>query len=415
MLSDAQVHGGQDVANELRTLKGVGSNMLRALVSHVSLPSDRLMGTLMQGVVRLHESLAMSPEDPRTTYSRRGYSVLLFSDQSDEDLAAAPMHVLLLLTLPLTLLLAWKRVARPQQLLALMGVTAAGVVLFATLVKWQPWVVRLLLPSAALMVPVFAVGWAGGALGRVGVPVLAVAAALCVGPQLVSGNRPLLTDRSILLNDRDTVRFYSHPSVAGPTTLVVETLVKAAPGVLGFSSPWSAEEYLVQRMLLDRMPEPPRFVGLDSSGRPSRLPRPDVVLSTKAEMRVAQGEWRYAAQLVVPPYVLLVPDECPAVEAADAIVVGRLGTAPVDRQGPNLIVEMAVVEVLKGPADLTRLRLAIPDLARIHERATSPVLFTPGAEGVWFLTKAQGGEWSAATANRLRPLAELREIRERCR
>jgi 4-amino-4-deoxy-L-arabinose transferase-like glycosyltransferase len=415
-VENARVHGGQGVTNELRTFKGVGSIMVRDLASHVSLPSGWLMEKLTAGVLGLHEALGASPQDPRTTYTNRPYSLLSFSEQSDEDLAAAPVHVLLLLTLPLTLLLAWRTAARRAQLLALLGVAAAGFVLFATFLKWQPWVVRLLLPSAALLVPVFALVWTSGALERWGAPAVAAAAALFVAPQLFAGNRPLLTERSIFLNDRDTVRLYSHPSSAGPVKLVVESLVAAAPRVLGFSSPWSTEEYPVQRMLLDQLAEPPRMVGFDPSLGPPRFApaRPDVILSAKTEMRAAQGNWSWAARVVVPPYTLLFPDECPTAQAADAIVVGRLGTSPLGADGPDLVVEMTVREVLKGPAGITRLRLTFPDPARLGERATSPVIWGPGADGVWFLTKDPGSDrYQAATANRLRPLDELRTIRGR--
>lgn len=136
--------------------------------------------SLWTGVRAAHSLLGIDPDDPASTFRPSSLFAPEYADQllnPDENIAASPLHVLLGLVAGLTALRLARRRRRPLAALALC--LAAGFVLHCTLLRWQPWGNRLLLPLLVLASPL--VGWGLVAWPRLAAAMLRPALAV-IGP-----------------------------------------------------------------------------------------------------------------------------------------------------------------------------------------------------------------------------------------
>jgi hypothetical protein len=306
---DPAIHGGSTVINQEFSSRAFLSNMVRNIAPHFTTPNDTLNERLTELVLRLHAWLGLDVNDPRTTFLEGGFRAYAFT-QDSEDTAAAPVHMCLLLLLPV--LLARRRHVGGEATLMLLFVFLMGFALFCITLKWQVWHVRLNVALAALAAPVFAWAFSARPLAHFA-PLAALALLGGLVPSLNLPQRPLLGPFSIFTNDADSVRWYPATDRGRTMAKQAERMNELRPRIVGISSGWSFADYQVQRALLDGMSQPPRFTAFNAAlqvpGRPE--PDPDVLLVADSGpdrlMHGSTGTW-YVKRGRLRPYDLFLKE-----------------------------------------------------------------------------------------------------------
>jgi len=132
------------------------ANLLRDGAMQFATPSDALNARIVAGTIRIAAALTVDLQDPDSTFLDTRFG--LMRNVTFEDIGTAPLHALLLLGAVAAVLLSRQRrpVDRAYALCAL-----GGFLLFISLVRWQPWMNRLMLPGYLAAAP-----FVGEALGR---------------------------------------------------------------------------------------------------------------------------------------------------------------------------------------------------------------------------------------------------------
>jgi 4-amino-4-deoxy-L-arabinose transferase-like glycosyltransferase len=307
--NDPAIHGGDSVVNQDRSGAALLSNVVRNIAPHLTTPSQAWNERLTRLVLYLHGWLGRDVDDPRTTWRESGFRPYSYT-QKAEDAAASPVHLLVLVLLPVFLVHCPQEARRAALMLLLVLLT--GFLLFCLVLKWQVWHVRLTVALAALAAPIFA--WVSTVRPASRLAPLA-GLALVVGllPSLNFPQRPLLGPLSILAADSDAVRWYPATDRGRTMAKQAERMNQLQPRIVGISSGWSFPDYLLQRALLDRMAPPPTFgafnAALQVPGKPE--PDPDVLLvADSGPDRIrhsSTGTW-YVKQERLRPYDLFVKE-----------------------------------------------------------------------------------------------------------
>ena len=184
-------------------------------------------------VVDWHVRHGLNPDNPLTNWKKMPYDT--GGDWNSEDNAGAPLHTLLIAAA--VVILPFRRPRVGGRALLLLLAALAGLVLFAAVLRWQPWHNRLTLPGVVLAMPVVAV-----ALEALLTPLLlgpAMLALLVASTPWVVNNsaRPMFasttTDwfgrRSIFVMPRDAERFVSQPWNYGDYQRVATAIASADP------------------------------------------------------------------------------------------------------------------------------------------------------------------------------------------
>jgi hypothetical protein len=301
------IHDGPTVGSDDYSLLAVVSSMARNIGSHLVSPFQPWNDRLVQGMIEFHELLGRDINDPYTTWMPGGRFRPYQFWQDDEDKAAAPAHMLLLLVLPVAML--WTRRELPwRAILALLFVFMAGFVLFSLLLKWQNWNVRLIIALPAILAPVF--GWTFGASRMryvVLLPVILLVATLTAS--FNSLQHPMWGPKNIFQADPLALRCYYHPEWPQQYRDLVERIEKLSPHVVGFATWPGSPDYPIQRLLLDGSSSP-TFTAFNAAVQiPGKHePDPDVVLVSRSNPRrlqhVSTGTW-YNAQARIGRFTLL--------------------------------------------------------------------------------------------------------------
>jgi hypothetical protein len=191
--------------NDTHNVATLTSNLLRNSALHFATPWDHLNAAVLRTVSHVHRRLGLDINDPRTTWTGTKFSVRFLRN---EDTTGNPLHfALFVLSLLLVLRYEGHRAA-------VFGVcVGAGFVLFAFLLKWQPWHSRLQLPFFVLSAAFTAVVlhkafpyWLVSLL----VVVLTVSSLIYL---LGNPSRPLLGANSVLSRDRRSQYFKNRPEI----------------------------------------------------------------------------------------------------------------------------------------------------------------------------------------------------------
>ena len=184
-------------SNEVVTPAAFASNVIRNAALHMDTPFPALDSALTRGIVKLHEAMGISAQDPRTTWAGIGFSIepTAFYENMDGN----PLHFALI---GVCAVLIAARGDLRKRLLAAMLCVAAAALLFCLVLKWQPWGSRLHLPLFLLAAPIIGAAiestrrkWAPRALAGL----LLIAALPWV---LLNQSRPLVGPESILTAER---------------------------------------------------------------------------------------------------------------------------------------------------------------------------------------------------------------------
>ena len=251
--NDPAIHGGDVVTNEDFSAAGIASNVVRNLAPHFVMPSDGYNAGLMDLVMWIHGVLGRDVNDPRTTYSLGRLKRYVFL-QDYEELAVEPAQMYMLLLLPVGLWMGRKRIP-VRAVLVVLGVVGAEFLLFSALLKWQVWHVRLVITMPILLAPAFVWGRT-----RAGAAIMAGVLLLVLMPSMNTHDRALLGKESILEMPYAETRLLGVRAQGGEDAvkMIVRGIEAAHPGVVGFDTGWSSEDYLIERLLLDQMRDPPR-------------------------------------------------------------------------------------------------------------------------------------------------------------
>ena len=196
-------HGGYPLYNEIHGPAVMISNSTRLLVWEAAIGPEsgdkepgpfansraKFDSAMLGSLTWFHDRiLHLGINDTRTTTPFSVYQNLHFRGH-DEDRTGSPLHVLLLLFLPLALWMARERIDMPAAAL-FCGIAAAGFLIFNWSVKWQEWHVRYFIAQIALIAPVLAVAFTARLRGVI-LPILAFALFAALLPTIVENPRRL--------------------------------------------------------------------------------------------------------------------------------------------------------------------------------------------------------------------------------
>lgn len=135
-------------ANQLRSLRGLASNLIRNVAMHMQTPSPYVNKAIAIGVRRAHELMDLDLNDPRTTAAGR-FKVSLPS--TNEILVGNPLHAVMILASFGVIL--WRRKGLSSQIIIYAALLIASALLFSFLFKWLIFGSRLQLPFFVLAAP----------------------------------------------------------------------------------------------------------------------------------------------------------------------------------------------------------------------------------------------------------------------
>ncbi|MFN0178440.1 MAG: glycosyltransferase family 39 protein [Gemmatimonadales bacterium] len=200
--------GDVEVQRLLRPPSAGPTVVVANLIANASLnwgtPNETVNGVTTGGLALAHAALGV---DPKAAYPYFG-GLRIIPWSTDEDLAGSPLLFLLGLVALGTLVRGW-RVAEPAlrwYLVASLG----SLLLFAALVRWQPFGARLQLPGLVLAVPLVAAAahrW-GDRWVRL---ILVLAGVIAVPPLIANLTRPLIGDGSVFSTPRPAQYFARRP------------------------------------------------------------------------------------------------------------------------------------------------------------------------------------------------------------
>jgi hypothetical protein len=201
----------------------------------------------------LHGLLHVDIADPRTTWGEEIFAEQPAGLAFDENFASNPVHLLLVLA-ALGALWPLRRVL--PRAVALYALTiSAGFLLFAVLLRWQPWDTRLELPFFVLAAPLV-----GVVVERVSSRfafLLSVALLISMLPWVAYNQaRPLVGPRSILGSSRADQYFTNRPSMRSAYFGAIGFLAERGCARVGFVSTVDGWEYPLWPLLRGSVPGP---------------------------------------------------------------------------------------------------------------------------------------------------------------
>ncbi len=192
----------QGVANTVFSAPALASNIIRDTSNQLVTPFAIVNSAIQDTIVQFHRALGISPNDPRTTWPGENFHIARFS--RNEDTAADPLQFLLLLAAAVISFIYWRR---RKDHAVYMGGLILAFVLFAFVLRWQPWHSRLELPLMVLGAPATAAVLTTAFSPRV-IAATAALLFLFAVPWLDSDSkRPLVGPQSVLTSARNDVYF----------------------------------------------------------------------------------------------------------------------------------------------------------------------------------------------------------------
>jgi dolichyl-phosphate-mannose-protein mannosyltransferase len=261
--------GSSVYANEAMGPSIALSNAVRNLALHVGTPNDWVNSGLGRGVEWLHQRIGIDLNDPRTTWPSTRFEIA--RPRRNEDYAGNPWH-LLVIAASAAMLAIVPSLRRRRDLPIYLATIVAACLLFALVLKWQPWHSRLHLPLFVVSAPLVGVVW--DRYRRVA-PVLALGLLAASIPWLVDNeSRPLIGRESVLVTSRVDQYFKNRNDLRVSYPEAVQRVRDARCSHVGL---WIGEnpEYPLW-ILLTQEPGAarPRLDHLDVHNESRRLPSP---------------------------------------------------------------------------------------------------------------------------------------------
>jgi len=237
-------------ANELRSPRGVASNLLRHAGLHAGTLSPHMNKVLALGVQEIHSLLGLDVNDPRTT----AHGVFkVAAPTTNEDRAGNPLHAYVLVGL--IALAAWKRPSGLSTLVSYGLVLIASLILLSYMFKWQIFATRYHLMFFVLAAPIAGLLMERLLSGR-WVTILLLLMMLASLPWLFQINsRPLITVSSepyvdsILVEPREVLYLANGPHLLDPYIEITGRIRRADCDRVGLLLSGNAAEYPIWAFL----------------------------------------------------------------------------------------------------------------------------------------------------------------------
>jgi hypothetical protein len=232
--------------NELLTLRGVASILVRNAALHAGTPWSEVNELVFRGVAAFHSKIGLDANDPRTT----GWGYFAVSRPSTHEAGAGnPAQAALSLVL-FGLLLVRPRKFGGGALVYGLGV-AAGFILFSAVFKWQIWGSRLHLPFFVLLAPLCGFVLERALPARIA-QLIGLALIVLSWPWLTGiSTRPLLSGSggsgspSVLLQSREDLYYANVPWAVEGYQTVIRRVSEGGCSDIGLVLSGSAMEYLI--------------------------------------------------------------------------------------------------------------------------------------------------------------------------
>lgn len=244
--------------------------VLRHAATPFTSPFPAVRDAVNETMRAAHDVLAVRPDDPRITW--KGTRFRIGSGWNHEDYAGAPLHALIVLATLLAILARIGVPARAGGDLRGYGLAAlAACLLFALLLRWQPWLNRLQLPLLMAWAPAAAIVLAASTSTRLVhalLPVMLGAALLCAADHR---SNPIFGPRSVFVTPADLQRFANRPRLAPDYIHVADVLAQHRCDQAGLSFDNEDQyEYPLHAMLAQRLGRPARLQHVNVANLSSR-------------------------------------------------------------------------------------------------------------------------------------------------
>jgi hypothetical protein len=231
------------------------SNVVRNLSIELS-TSDPDVNYYLRAVVRnVLRLIGADLNDPRVTYP--GLSYYLSTQQTQEDWAGNPLHLLLIFSAGAVLIVARHRTNHETAGTYALALLAAFA-LFCICTKWQVWHNRLLLPLLLLGAPFVAAVFSRVIPGRSRLAVAVVLLVASLPALFANENRPLVGPRNILTMTREEQYYMVRNQWRPAYHQAVDLALRRNCTEIGVWMDWADYDY-------------PLWVLLDQSERPYRI------------------------------------------------------------------------------------------------------------------------------------------------
>ncbi|MGK5094963.1 glycosyltransferase family 39 protein [Deltaproteobacteria bacterium TL4] len=134
-------------SNELYSVPALLSNISKNIGLHLTLPFMGVNQIFEQGFFKFHHGLGVDINDPRLSFYGLKFKIPRLSNH--EDLTGNPLH-LILIFIAVGLCFVKGSLKNNRALIHFLMMITVGFILFALLLKWQPWHSRLHLPLFVL-------------------------------------------------------------------------------------------------------------------------------------------------------------------------------------------------------------------------------------------------------------------------
>ncbi|MBV8717464.1 MAG: glycosyltransferase family 39 protein [Chloroflexi bacterium] len=233
--------------NDAMTPALFASNAVRDLgLNFIATPFSAVNVRALNAVRQVHVWSGVDLNDPRTTWGTEMFAEQPAGLAFDENRASNPIQLVLLVSAFVAILPLRKRLN--PAVVPYAASLACAFVVFAALLRWQPWHTRLELPLFILGAPLV-----GIVVERVSprfAMILAAGLLLSMLPWVIYNQaRPLVGPRSILFIDRTDQYFTNRPGVRQPYEAAAGVLRERGCSVVGFVSNQDGWEYPLRALL----------------------------------------------------------------------------------------------------------------------------------------------------------------------
>jgi hypothetical protein len=209
--------GAFDYSNTGHGPRTLVSNLVRNGALYIGTPSLQVNEQPTKLVRSVLDAVGIQPDDPGNTF----YGTTFEIAKSGAQESHGPSIVLFVLMLWALALALFAKHFRTRERLALALVVAAQIVIFALLIKWQPWHSRLHLPVALLVIPLVAVALEQLKTKHLALAVVVVVSLIAPLYLLFNVDRPVIGHHSIITTPRADQYFAPRRAIQEPYQLAV--------------------------------------------------------------------------------------------------------------------------------------------------------------------------------------------------
>lgn len=143
ILGKGILQGKNGYTNELISPAVTFSNLLKNTIVQLPLPIGKQM--IENFVINVHKKFGLRIDDPRTNFYDTRFDVKTVVIPQ-EDIVSNPIHLIIITLAGVLLLVSYKKVRHKDLAIAAYLLSITSFIIFSTILKWQPFHSRLLIP-----------------------------------------------------------------------------------------------------------------------------------------------------------------------------------------------------------------------------------------------------------------------------